>query len=168
MKALRAGVYPGSFDPLTVGHLDVIERALRIVDELIVGIATNPNKAPLFSVEERVQMVLDGLKEQGLENAPIKVLTFNKLLVDFAREHNVQLVIRGLRAVVDFEYEFQMTSANTRLDSSIETVFLMARDRHHFISSRMVKELAVFGGDISQFVPTTIARRVAERMAMTL
>jgi pantetheine-phosphate adenylyltransferase len=154
MNEGRTGLYPGTFDPITNGHLDVIRRtATHIVDKLIVAVARNIGKAPMFSVDERVQMVQDEVDAFGNSlKASIEVKSFDNLLVAFARQNDAGLIVRGLRAVSDFEYEFQMASMNRHLDEEIETVFLMASDRNHFISSRFVKEIAILGGDVSPFV----------------
>lgn len=154
MSTGRVGLYPGTFDPITNGHLDVIRRtATHIVDKLVVAVARNIGKAPMFSVDERVQMVQDEIDAFGNSlKASIEVKPFDNLLVDFARENGAGFIVRGLRAVSDFEYEFQMASMNRHLDGEIETVFLMASDRNHFISSRFVKEIAILGGDVSPFV----------------
>jgi len=159
----RIGVYPGTFDPVTNGHLDIIERATHLVDHLTVGIATNEGKGPLFTVEERVQMVQDAIAELDTNGVPIEVVPFEILLMHFAKARNASLIIRGLRAVSDFEYEFQMAGMNAHLDPTVETVFLMASDVNQFISSRFVKEIGRLGGDISQFVPAKVERALAER-----
>jgi pantetheine-phosphate adenylyltransferase len=158
--AERTGVYPGTFDPITLGHLDIIRRALRVVDRLIVAVATNDGKGPLFSVEDRVAMVQGDVKELVARGAKIDVRPFDGLLVGYAEEQGASLIVRGLRAVSDFEYEFQMVGMNSRLKPDIETVFLMASDRHQFISSRFVKEICRLGGDISQFVTPPVAERL--------
>jgi pantetheine-phosphate adenylyltransferase len=159
----RIGIYPGTFDPVTNGHLDIIGRAARLVDRLVVGVALNIGKAPLFSPEERVELVRE---ECGAITArtgtPIDVTQFDNLLIQFAESVNAKMIIRGLRAVSDFDYEFQMAGMNYRLTHEIETVFLMASERHQFISSRFVKEIARLGGDVSSFVPAlTLARTIA-------
>ena len=163
----RVGLYPGTFDPVTNGHLDIIKRAANhLVDTLIVAVARNAGKGPLFDVEERVQMVRDEMLAHKDElQANIEVKAFDSLLVDFAVENGADVIVRGLRAVSDFEYEFQMASMNRVLDNNIETVFLMASDRNHFISSRFVKEIAMLGGDISLFVPGRIAEMVRAKFS---
>lgn len=165
MSEGRVGLYPGTFDPITNGHLDIITRAANhLVDTLIVAVARNVGKGPLFSVDERVQMVKDEVTANGHKlEANIIVKSFDNLLVDFARQNGAGMIVRGLRAVSDFEYEFQMASMNRCLDDGIETTFLMASDRNHFISSRFVKEIAMLGGDIEQFVPARIAEIVATK-----
>ena len=162
----RIAIYPGTFDPLTLGHLDILRRAATVCDELIVGVAENTGKNPLFTVEERIKLV-----QQVIENvvknevgANIKVIGFNNLLVEFAHEQGASMIIRGLRAVSDFEYEFQMASANKRLHHSIETLFLMAAEQQHFVASRLVKEVAQYGGEIRSFVPEIVANAIAEKL----
>jgi len=159
----RVGIYPGTFDPVTNGHLDIIARAARLVDRLVVGVAQNIGKGPLFSPEERAELVRDECAAIAARTGtPIEVTHFDTLLVHFAREAGASMLIRGLRAVSDFDYEFQMAGMNYRLDPEIETVFLMASEHHQFISSRFVKEIARLGGDVSSFVPAlTLARTIA-------
>ena len=165
MSRQRTGIYPGTFDPITMGHLDIINRASKLVDRLIVGVASNPGKGPLFSVDERCDMVreacvsLDSLPAGGVEVKP-----FASLLVQFAIDNQAKIIVRGLRAVSDFEYEFQMTGMNARLDDSIETVFLMSSERHQFISSRFVKEICRLGGEIREFVPANVYDRMVKMM----
>ena len=156
---LRA-IYPGSFDPVTLGHLDIIKRSASMVDELIVGVLNNKAKSPLFSVEERVTMLDEVTKE--LPN--VKVIPFAGLLVDFARQTDSKMIIRGLRAITDFEYELQMSQMNRKLEENVETVFLTTNLEYSYLSSSMVKEVAAFGGDISQLVPAFVADRVNEKM----
>ncbi|MGE5475670.1 MAG: pantetheine-phosphate adenylyltransferase [Bacteroidales bacterium] len=149
----RVGLYPGTFDPITNGHLDIVIRAARVVDRLIVAVAANAGKGPLFTLEERVALVRDELADRAkLPGVNIEVRAFDNLLIDFARQCGAHVIIRGLRAVSDFEYEFQMAGMNARLSSDIETMFLMASERCQFISSRFVKEIGRLGGDISSFV----------------
>ncbi|MBF0168552.1 MAG: pantetheine-phosphate adenylyltransferase [Alphaproteobacteria bacterium] len=160
----RIGVYPGTFDPVTNGHLDIIQRATKVVDRLIVAVAVNAGKGPLFTVAERTQLIVDevaGLKHTN--GVRIEVRPFDNLLMHFAKEAGATMIIRGLRAVSDFEYEFQMAGMNARLDSEMETVFLMASDRCQFISSRFVKEIGRLGGDISSFVTPGVKGRLIER-----
>ena len=160
----RIGIYPGTFDPPTNGHLDIITRATRMVDRLIIGIAANPGKDPLFALDERVAMVEAEVAQlRNGDGSAIEVRSFDILLMHFVKKMNATMIIRGLRAVSDFEYEFQMAGMNARLDPSVETVFLMASDRHQLIASRLVKEIAVLGGDVSPFVPKRVCDRLVER-----
>ncbi len=156
---LRA-VYPGSFDPVTYGHLDIIMRSCKIVDELIVGVLCNKAKIPLFSVEERVKMLGEVTKD--LRN--VKIVPFEGLLVDFASKMDANLVIRGLRAITDFEYELQMSQTNHKLEPNVETMFLTTSIEYSYLSSTTVKEIAAFGGDISQFVPDAVAVELRKKM----
>ena len=167
MSTRRVGLYPGTFDPITTGHSDIILRATRVVDHLVIGVATNAGKGPLFSVEERVAMVAEEAKalNGGSAASKIEVKPFDNLLMQFAVENGAGVIIRGLRAVSDFEYEFQMAGMNNRLNPNVETVFLMASDRFQFISSRFVKEIGALGGDVSHFVSTRVASRLGERFA---
>ena len=161
----RIVIYPGTFDPLTYGHLDIIERASKLGDELIVAVAANAGKGPLLSVEDRTELVAteaQRLAEDGTIRTPIRVLNFSTLLTDFAREQNASVIVRGLRAVSDFEIEFQMASINKRLHGDLETVFLMAAEHQHFVASRFVKEVSRFGGDISSFVPASVVRKMRD------
>lgn len=162
----RIGVYPGTFDPVTNGHIDVIGRAARVVDQLVVGVAINAGKGPLFSLEERVELLEGDIASLGEEKASrIRIVPFDNLLIDFVHEQKALMVIRGLRAVSDFEYEFQMASMNARMDGKIETVFLMASERNQFISSRFVKEIGRLGGDIGHFVSANVKARLVQRFA---
>ena len=154
------GIYPGSFDPVTYGHLDVIERSSKLVDELIVGVLNNKAKSPLFSAEERVRM----LNEVTKDMPNVTVVPFEGLLVDFARKMDAGLVIRGLRAITDFEYELQMAQTNHKMEPDVETVFLTTSLDYSYLSSPTVKEVAAFGGDISQFVPGIVADLIEEKM----
>ena len=156
---LRA-IYPGSFDPVTYGHLDMIERAARISDELIVGVLQNKAKTPLFSVEERVIMLREVTK--NLKN--VKIIPFEGLLIDFAKEMDAKVIVRGLRAITDFEYELQMSQTNRKLNSDIETLFLTTSLDYSYLSSTTVKEVASFDGDIEQFVPKIVAEKVTEKI----
>lgn len=160
----RVGLYPGTFDPLTMGHLDIIGRARKLVDRLIIGVAINEAKKPLFSLEERVTIVMREVKAlDGPGRAEIEVRPFSSLLMHFAEECGAQVLIRGLRAVSDFEYEFQMTAMNEKLNPEIETVFLMADVQHQAVASRLVKEIASLGGDISSFVTPDVRRELLEK-----
>ncbi len=163
MSTERVGLYPGTFDPITLGHYDIIKRAAKLVDTLVIGVAMNPGKNPLFSVQERVQMVQKMTLEFPGTNFEVK--PFNNLLMHFAEECNASIIVRGLRAVSDFEYEFQMVGMNRRLNSEIETVFLMASDQHQFIASSLVKEIAFLDGDITKFVSGETAKSIVERVA---
>lgn len=156
---LRA-VYPGSFDPVTYGHLDIIRRSENLTDELIVGVLNNKAKTPLFSVEERVKI----LEEVTKDMTKVKIVPFEGLLVDFAKEMSANIVVRGLRAVTDFEYELQMSQTNHKLLPELETIFLTTSLEYSYLSSTIVKEVAAFGGDISQFVPETIEKRIQEKI----
>ena len=165
MAEPRTGIYPGTFDPVTNGHLDIISRATRVVDRLIVGVAVNAGKDPLFSLEERVAMVENEVAAQANgDGSKIEVRPFDILLMHFVEKSGASLILRGLRAVSDFEYEFQMTGMNARLNPKVETVFLMASDKHQFISSKLVKEIAGLGGDIAQFVSPAVCARLLERV----
>lgn len=148
---MRIGIYPGTFDPITLGHSDVIRRALTIVDRLVVAVARDANKTPIFSLEERVEMIEKDVAHY-FPDADIEVCAFEGLLVDFAKEHKAKLLIRGLRAVSDFEYEFQMSGMNSKLAPEVQTVFIPASENTHFIASRFVKEIARLGGNVSEFV----------------
>ena len=161
----HVGVYPGTFDPVTNGHMDIIGRAARILDRLVVGVAMNAGKGPLFPLEERVELVkaeTDAITART--GTPIEVVPFEGLLVAFARQVGADMIIRGLRAVTDFDYEFQMAGMNHRLDPGVETVFLMASETHQFISSRFVKEIARLGGDVTSFVPKLTLERTLARV----
>ena len=156
----RVGVYPGTFDPITNGHQDVIQRAALMVDRLIVAVAANAGKAPLFTLDERIALVRDDVAAMKINGGTkIECMGFDTLLINFVRQCGASLIVRGLRAVSDFEYEFQMAAMNARLDPNIETVFLMASEGSQFISSRFVKEISQLGGDVSSFVsPRVLAR----------
>ena len=156
---MAIAVYPGSFDPVTLGHLDIIRRSSRLVDHLIVGVLNNNTKTPLFSVDERVNMLREVTRELG----NVEVMSFSGLLVDFAREQNVQVIIRGLRAVTDFEYELAMSQTNRVANPDVDTIFLNTSLKYAYLSSSIVKEMAMYGGDISKFVPAQIIDRVYER-----
>ena len=163
----RISIYPGTFDPLTFGHIDIIERAARLGNQLIVAVAENIGKQPLFSVDERTEIVETEVQKINKNNnfpAPVLVKNFSGLLTDFAESQGAHVVIRGLRAVADFEYEFQMASINKRLHGELETVFLMAAEQQHFVASRFVKEVSRFGGDVSSFVPENVAKELATKL----
>ena len=156
---MRRAIYPGSFDPVTFGHLDVIERSLKIVDELIIGVLRNHTKNPLFSVEERVSM----LKESTKQFSHVRVESFDGLLVDFAVQSEAAVIVRGLRAITDFEYELLMSQTNSVLNPNVDTVFLTTRLQYAYLSSSTVKEVALMGGDISKFVPEHVMRHVYDK-----
>ena len=165
---MRIGLYPGTFDPITLGHIDIIRRASLLVDRLIIGVAINRDKAPLFTLEERVEMLekdcADLSEQTGTE---IIVHPFENLLINCAHDVGAQVIVRGLRAVADFEYEFQMVGMNRSLDNSIETVFLMAEAKHQAIASKLVKEIARLDGDISKFVTPHVANRLLKKLNMS-
>ena len=154
-------IYPGSFDPVTYGHLDIIRRSSKLVDELIVGVLCNKAKMPLFSVEERVKM----LKEVTKDLKNVRIIPFDGLLVDFASRMEAGLIIRGLRAITDFEYELQMSQTNHKLEPDVETMFLTTSIEYSYLSSTTVKEIAAFGGDLSQFVPEAVASELRKKMS---
>ena len=156
---LRA-IYPGSFDPVTYGHLDIIKRSCKIVDELIVGVLNNNAKMPLFSAEERVKM----LEEVTKDITNVRIVPFDGLLIDFARQMDAKVVIRGLRAITDFEYELQMSQTNHKLEPTVETMFLTTNIEYSYLSSTTVKEIVAFGGNISQFVPKAVAAKLQKKM----
>ncbi|MGB3625878.1 MAG: pantetheine-phosphate adenylyltransferase [Henriciella sp.] len=160
----RVGLYPGTFDPITKGHLDIIGRGIKLVDKLIIGVAVNETKKPLFSLEERVAIVEQEVADlPNPRNIEIEAKPFDNLLMHFAEACNAHVIIRGLRAVSDFEYEFQMTAMNEQLNREIETVFLMADVQHQAVASRLVKEIAKFGGDISSFVTPRVRDKLLEK-----
>lgn len=161
----RVGIYPGTFDPITLGHADIIRRGAKLVDWLIIGVTTNPSKSPMFSTEERFAMVEREVKALGLGN--VEVVGFNALLVKFAQKQGASVIIRGLRAVADFEYEYQMAGMNQQLDDDIETVFLMADVSLQPIASKLVKEIALYGGDITPFVSAAVKNEVNARVDET-
>ncbi len=163
--AERIGVYPGTFDPITLGHADIIRRGAKLVDRLIIGVTTNPAKNPMFTPDERMAMVRREVATLGVENA--EVVGFNALLMKFAEAQGASVIVRGLRAVADFEYEYQMAGMNQQLNASIETVFLMADVSLQPIASRLVKEIALFGGEIAPFVSPQVREDVVRRIAET-
>ncbi len=160
----RVGLYPGTFDPVTLGHMDIIRRATRLVDRLVIGVTTNPSKSPMFTLPERLAMVTR--ETTGLGGAEISVVAFDRLLMHFAEDVGASMIVRGLRAVADFEYEYQMAGMNQQLGREVETVFLMADVALQPIASRLVKEIASYGGDIHKFVPATVADEVSARVAL--
>ena len=160
---MRIGVYPGTFDPITLGHMDIIRRGAKLVDRLIIGVTTNPSKSPMFSIEERLAMVRREVTDVG---GAIEVVAFDALLMKFAQDQQASVIIRGLRAVADFEYEYQMAGMNQQLNAEIETVFLMADVALQPIASKLVKEIAIYGGDIRTFVMPTVKAEVDARVAV--
>ena len=165
MASEKVGIYQGTFDHITNGHTDIISRAVRLLDRLVIGVAVNPGKTPIFTIEERVELVREEitLLKIGSESQ-IEVTQFSGLLIDFANQVGASAIIRGLRAVSDFDYEFQMSSMNAKMAPDIETVCLMASDKHQFIASSLVKEIATLGGDVSQFVSSRVSNRLRERL----
>jgi pantetheine-phosphate adenylyltransferase len=161
IRLMRRAIYPGSFDPVTNGHLDIIERARKLFDEVIVAVAHNDEKQPLLSLEER----LDLLRETAGKIDNVRIAQFKGLLVEFARAEKAGAVIRGLRAVSDFEFEFQMALMNRKLDAGVETIFLMPKEEYTYLSSRIVKEIARLGGDVSGFVPPAVASTLSKKFA---
>ncbi len=161
----RIGLYPGTFDPITNGHLDIMRRGMPLVDKLVIGVATNPSKSPLFALDERVAMIhREADPVASKKGVAIDVVPFDELLMHFAEKIGASVIIRGLRAVADFEYEFQMTGMNYQINPNIETVFLMADPRYQTIASKLVKEVARYGGNIESFVPKTVADEVVARI----
>ena len=158
---MRTGVYPGTFDPITLGHMDIIRRSAKLVDRLVIGVTTNPSKSPMFTLEERMAAVR---REAAALSGEIDVVSFDSLLMDFAEREGAGVIVRGLRAVTDFEYEYQMAGMNQQLNDRVETVFLMADVALQPIASRLVKEIALYGGDISKFVTPAVAAEVAARV----
>lgn len=158
---MRRAIYPGSFDPVTNGHLDVIERGRKLFDEVIVAVASNDEKQPFFSLEER----LDLLQQTAGKIENVRTAEFSGLLVEFARAQQAGAVIRGLRAVSDFEFEFQMALMNRKLDPGVETIFLMPKEEYTYLSSRIVKEIARLGGDVSRFVPSCVAKALSRKFS---
>ncbi len=168
MTVERVGLYPGTFDPITRGHTDIIHRATKLVDRLVIGVAINRDKGPIFELDDRMQMVRDEIADmEDLDGCEIDVRPFEILLMHFAEEVGAGSIIRGLRAVSDFEYEFQMVGMNERLNPEVETVFLMASDRYQFIASKLVKEVARLGGEVREFVSPRIASRLYEHYGTT-
>lgn len=162
---MRIGLYPGTFDPITLGHMDIIRRAAALVDRLVIGVAINRDKGPLFSLEERVAMIEHECAALSAQTGTeIVAHPFENLLIDCARDVGAQIIVRGLRAVADFEYEYQMVGMNRQLDDSIETVFLMAEAHHQAIASKLVKEIARLGGDVSQFVTPPVNQALIQRL----
>jgi pantetheine-phosphate adenylyltransferase len=166
MAVERVGVYPGTFDPITSGHLEVMRRSLRLVDRLVIGPFVNLGKGPLFSLQERIDIIKDDIEDfPQADKERIEVRPYEGLLVHFAREIGASVIIRGLRAVSDFEYEIQMANMNARMEPNVETIFLMASDRHQFIASSLVKDIARLGGDTSQFVSKKVFERLKRKFS---
>ena len=159
---MKLGIYPGSFDPLTNGHLDIIQRSKKFVDKLLIGVSETNNKHILFNLDERIKMINDVIKSKNIENVVTE--SFKGLLVNFVEKKETNVIIRGLRAVSDFEYEFQMTGMNFKLNPKIETIFLMASDDHQLISSNLVKEVCRLNGDISKFVPIEVEKELKKKL----
>lgn len=157
---MKIGIYPGSFDPVTKGHLDIIERSAKMVDVLIVAVLKNNSKSPLFSVEERVNMLVEVTKH--IKN--VKIDSFSGLLVDYAKRCNANIIVRGLRAVTDFEYELQMSQTNRIMDNSVDTIFLTTSLEYAYLSSSTVKEVAIYGGNVDKFVPEYVAGKIKEKV----
>ena len=157
----RIGVYPGTFDPVTLGHMDIIRRGAKLVDKLVIGVTTNPSKSPMFTIEERMATVRREVADIG---GDIHVVAFDSLLMDFAEREGARIIVRGLRAVADFEYEYQMAGMNQQINPRVETVFLMADVALQPIASRLVKEIALYGGNIAKFVPESVRHEVVARV----
>ena len=163
-SSIITGIYPGTFDPVTFGHLDIIIRATHIVNKLIVSVAENTHKKPFFNIQERIDMVKDSLKNIDPNECVIDVVGFDNLLVDHAKKSGAKVIIRGLRAVADFEYEFQMAGMNSKLEPKIETIFLMASENLQLTSARFVKEVAFYNGEIKNFVPNNVIKMFKNKM----
>ena len=160
---MKIGLYPGTFDPLTNGHLDIIIRSSMLCDKLIIAVAKNTSKNPFFSINKRIDLINEALISNKIDNELVYAQSFDNLLIDFAKINSVSIIIRGLRVVSDFDYEFQMAGMNKRLNPDIETVFLMASETNQFIASRFVKEVASLGGDVSSFVPDNVNNEIIKR-----
>ena len=158
---MKVAIYPGTFDPITKGHLDIIKRSSKFVDKLIIAVSENNKKKTLFKISERIKMIKEVIQDEGLAN--IDVDSFNELLMNYANKKVANIIIRGLRAISDFEYEFQMTGMNYKLDPKIETVFLMSSDKYQLISSKLIKEISSLKGDVSQFVPNVVEEKLKKK-----
>ena len=163
---MKIGLYPGTFDPLTNGHLDIIVRSSTLCDKLIIAVAKNPSKNPFFSINKRIDLINEALILNKVDTKSVFAKSFDNLLIDFAKINSVSIIIRGLRVVSDFDYEFQMAGMNKRLNSNIETVFLMASETNQFIASRFVKEVASLGGDVSSFVPKNVNNEIIKKFSL--
>lgn len=158
----RTGIYAGTFDPITLGHIDIIERSLNIVDKLVIAVSRSHSKNPIFSLDDRVDIAYASIKELGMDSDRVEIIPFSGLLVEFAKKQNATILVRGLRAVSDFEYEFQMSCMNSKLSPSTETIFLPASEKTHFVASRFVKEIARLGGDVSGMVSPSTEKKLTE------
>ena len=163
---MKIGLYPGTFDPFTNGHLDIIVRSSTLCDKLIIAVAKNPSKIPFFSINKRIDLINEALLLNKIDTKLVYAESFDNLLIDFAKINSVSIIIRGLRVVSDFDYEFQMAGMNKRLNSDIETVFLMASETNQFIASRFVKEVASLGGDVSSFVPKNVNNEIIKKFSL--
>ncbi len=163
---MKIGLYPGTFDPLTNGHLDIIVRSSTLCDKLIIAVAKNPSKNPFFSINKRIDLINEALLLNKIDTKSVFAKSFDNLLINFAKINSVSIIIRGLRVVSDFDYEFQMAGMNKRLNSNIETVFLMASETNQFIASRFVKEVASLGGDVSSFVPKNVNNEIIKKFSL--
>ena len=163
---MKIGLYPGTFDPLTNGHLDIIVRSSTLCDKLIIAVAKNPSKNPFFSINKRIDLINEALLLNKIDTKSVFAKSFDNLLINFAKINSVSIIIRGLRVVSDFDYEFQMAGMNKRLNSDIETVFLMASETNQFIASRFVKEVASLGGDVSSFVPKNVNNEIIKKFSL--
>jgi pantetheine-phosphate adenylyltransferase len=161
---MSAAIYPGTFDPITRGHMSIIHSSLVAFDRLVVAVLNNPKKEPLFSVDERIEMIRDTLREMGADESRVEVDTFDGLLVDYVRTKEIPVIVRGLRAVADFEYELAMANMNRHLDENVETVFIMANDAYFYVASNLVKEVASLGGDVSKLIPECVERRLLDKL----
>ena len=159
---MKVAIYPGTFDPITKGHIDIIIRSIKFVDKLIIAVSNNNKKNTLFKINERVEMVKEVLQDEKISN--VEVDSFDSLLMTYASKKNASIIIRGLRAVSDFEYEFQMTGMNYKLNPTIETIFLMSSDKYQLISSKLIKEINSLNGDVSQFVPKAVEKRIIKKV----